>query len=77
MDDLAHEVPLYEKLLSVPKDACLDFQDERGAFRHIPVGKYCHEAAEHLENLGRLLVEGKEIVEELNMELKKRSSRMN
>ena len=49
MTDKAYAVPLHELLTKVPRDARLviDDTDSMGT-RFIPVGRYCHEAAEAL-----------------------------
>ena len=45
----AYAVPLHELLDSVPRDARLVIDDPDGkGTRFIPVGRYCHEAAEAL-----------------------------
>lgn len=47
MTDRAYEVPLHEQLARVPRDARLIIDDLDGmGTQYIPVGRYCHEAAE-------------------------------
>lgn len=49
MTDKAYAVPLHELLANVPKSARLVITDPDGkGTRFIPVGRYCHEAAETL-----------------------------
>ena len=46
---MAYAVPLHELLATVPRDARLVIEDADGkGTRFIPVGRYCHEAAEAL-----------------------------
>ena len=46
---MAYAVPLHELLAAVPRDARLVIEDADGkGTRFIPVGRYCHEAAEAL-----------------------------
>jgi hypothetical protein len=45
----AYAVPLHELLAGVPRDTRLEITDPDGyGTRFIPVGRYCHEAAEAL-----------------------------
>lgn len=47
MTDKAYAVPLHEQLARVPRDARLVIDDPDGmGTQYIPVGRYCHEAAE-------------------------------
>ncbi len=47
--DKAYAVPLHELLAGVPRDTRLEITDPDGyGTRFIPVGRYCHEAAEAL-----------------------------
>ena len=47
MTDRAYEVPLHELLAGVPRNARLVIDDPDGmGTQFIPVGRYCHEAAE-------------------------------
>lgn len=49
MTDKAYAVPLHELLANVPRSARLEITDPDGmGTRFIPVGRYCHEAAEAL-----------------------------
>tara|TARA_R110000868_G_scaffold407212_1_gene688437 strand:+ start:739 stop:1191 length:453 start_codon:yes stop_codon:yes gene_type:complete len=49
MTDKAYAVPLHELLVGVPRDTRLEIIDPDGmGTRFIPVGRYCHEAAEAL-----------------------------
>lgn len=49
MTDKAYAVPLHEQLARVPRDARLVIDDPDGmGTQFIPVGRYCHEAAEAL-----------------------------
>jgi hypothetical protein len=49
MTDKAYAVPLHELLAGVPRDTRLEITDPDGyGTRFIPVGRYCHEAAEAL-----------------------------
>ena len=49
MTDKAYAVPLHELLVGVPRDTRLEITDPDGmGTRFIPVGRYCHEAAEAL-----------------------------
>lgn len=49
MTDKAYAVPLHEQLSRVPRDARLVIDDPDGmGTQFIPVGRYCHEAAEAL-----------------------------
>jgi hypothetical protein len=49
MTDKAYAVPLHELLAGVPRDTRLEITDPDGyGTRFIPVGRYCHEAAESL-----------------------------
>jgi len=53
MSNKPYAVPLHEQLASVPRDARLIIDDANGmGTRFIPVGRYCHEAA----NVLRVLV---------------------
>ena len=46
---MAYAVPLHELLATVPRNARLEIEDADGmGTRFIPVGRYCHEAAEAL-----------------------------
>ena len=48
-EQMAYAVPLHELLAAVPRDARLVIEDADGkGTRFIPVGRYCHEAAEAL-----------------------------
>ena len=53
MDRDAKQVPLIELLRAVPVDACHNYTDQDGlrASHHIPVGRYCHEAAVEIRRL--------------------------
>ena len=49
MTDKAYAVPLHELLVGVPRNTSLEITDPDGmGTRFIPVGRYCHEAAEAL-----------------------------
>ena len=49
MTDKAYAVPLHELLVGVPRNTSLEITDPEGlGTRFIPVGRYCHEAAEAL-----------------------------
>ena len=49
MTDKAYAVPLHELLAGVPRNTRLEITDPDGyGTRFIPVGRYCHEAAEAL-----------------------------
>lgn len=49
MTNKAYAVPLHELLAGVPRDTRLEITDPDGyGTRFIPVGRYCHEAAEAL-----------------------------
>lgn len=49
MTDKAYAVPLHEQLARVPRDARLVIDDADGmGTTFIPVGRYCHEAADAL-----------------------------
>ena len=49
MTNKAYAVPLHELLVGVPRDTRLEITDPDGmGTRFIPVGRYCHEAAEAL-----------------------------
>jgi hypothetical protein len=49
MTDKAYAVPLHELLAGVPRNTRLEITDPDGyGTRFIPVGRYCHDAAEAL-----------------------------
>jgi hypothetical protein len=49
MTNKAYAVPLHELLAGIPRDTRLEITDPDGyGTRFIPVGRYCHEAAEVL-----------------------------
>ena len=58
MTDKAYTVPLHEQLARVPRDARLVIDDPDGmGTQYIPVGRYCHEAAEALRAIEAKLKE--------------------
>lgn len=51
MNSQAAQVPLVELLRGVPKDHRVWFELGYCHHQHIPIGKYCHEAADHIAAL--------------------------